>query len=70
MSENVTITPVNGNWLCDGIQLRPRKFVPRWFGDLLLWIFFHRLDTSTQVILSGFTEVRAALAEAKKLGVE
>ena len=51
--EQLTVTTVNGNWLCDGIQLKPRKLVPKKFGDFILWVFFHRTDTSTQVTISG-----------------
>ena len=43
----------NGNYLVKGIQLRNRKLVPTWIGDFLLWVFFHRTDTSTSVTLSG-----------------
>ena len=57
-AEQLTITTANGNWLCQGIQLRERLLVPRWLGRFILWLFFHRTDTATQVTLSGFTEQR------------
>jgi hypothetical protein len=56
MSESITITTSTPGYFCDGIQLRPRKLVPKFLGDFVLWLFFHRLDTSTRVVLSGFTE--------------
>ena len=49
----VTITTANGNYLCQGIQLKPRKLVPRRLGDFILWLFFHRTDTTTQITISG-----------------
>ena len=52
----VTVTTTSGSYLCEGMQLRPRKLVPKWFGDLVLWLFFHRIDTATRVTLSGFSE--------------
>lgn len=55
MSENVTLTVSNGDYLVDGIQLRERKLVPRWLGNLILWLFFHRTDTRTSITISGLT---------------
>lgn len=52
--DKVTVTVSNGDWFCDGIQLRPRKLVPDWLGDCVLWLFFHRTDTRTRFTLSGF----------------
>ena len=53
---DITITTANGNYLCQGIQLRPRKFVPKRLGDFILWLFFHRTDTETTVTLTGFSQ--------------
>ena len=53
---NITITATNGHYICQGIQLRPRKFVPKRLGDFILWLFFHRTDTATTVTLTGFSE--------------
>lgn len=49
------LTVANGNYLVQGIQLRNRKLIPKWLGDFVLWLFFHRLDTATKVTLSGFS---------------
>ena len=54
MSE-VTITTTNASYICLGIQLKPRKLVPVWIGDFILWLFFHRTDTATQVTLTGLS---------------
>jgi len=48
-----TVAVTNGLYLVEGIQLRERKFTPRWFGRFVIWLFFHRLDTSTQIRISG-----------------
>ena len=45
----------NGSYLLLGMQLEPRKFVPRWFGDFVIWLFFHRLDTETEIEISGLS---------------
>jgi len=50
---DITITTANGNYLCQGIQLRPRKFISKRLGDFILWLFFHRTDTATTVTLTG-----------------
>lgn len=47
-----SVTVQNGNYLVQGIQLRERKLVPKWLGRFITWIFFHRLDTQTQVTIS------------------
>ena len=51
----VSVNTANGRWLVQGIQLKNRRFVPKWLGDLVLWAFFHRTDTKTSVTLSGFS---------------
>jgi hypothetical protein len=52
---DVTITTSSGqHMLLQGIQLRERKLVPKQLGRLVLWLFFHRTDSATQVTLSGF----------------
>jgi hypothetical protein len=54
---DVTITTSSGqHMLLQGIQLRERKLVPKQLGRLVLWLFFHRTDSSTQVTLSGFSQ--------------
>lgn len=53
--DTATITTANGHWLCEGIQLRERKLVSKTVGRFILWLFFHRTDTVTQVELSGFS---------------
>jgi hypothetical protein len=52
--EEITLTVPNGNYLLQGIQLRNRTLVPKWLGDLILWVFFHRLDTQNTITISGF----------------
>jgi len=50
-----TIAVSNGTYLVEGIQLRPRKFVPKRFGDFILWLFFHRLDTQQTLVIKGLS---------------
>ena len=33
-----------GQYLLDYLRLKRRALVPRWFGDLVLWMFFHRVE--------------------------
>ena len=33
-----------GQYLLDYLRLKRRALVPRWFGDLVLWVFFHRVE--------------------------
>ena len=54
--QDITVTTANGDWLCQGIQLEPRKFVPRWFGNFILWLLFHRTDSVTKLTLSRFVQ--------------
>ena len=51
-----TLNVTNGNYLVQGIQLRRRKFVPSWLGDFVLWLFFHRQDTQTEITISGLRD--------------
>lgn len=53
---DVTVTVVNGHYLVEGIQLRPRFLIPKRLGDFILWLLFHRVDTRTEVVLSGLTD--------------
>jgi len=53
--EETTIAVSNGAYLVEGIQLRPRKFIPQRIGDLILWLFFHRLDTRQTVVIKGLS---------------
>ena len=53
-----TLTVVNGQYLVEGIQLRPRFLVPAWFGNCVLWLFFHRLDTKTEVVITNNSSAR------------
>jgi hypothetical protein len=53
-----TVTVSNGMYLVEGIQLRNRALVPKWLGDAILWAFFHRRDTSTQVTITGLAGQR------------
>jgi hypothetical protein len=54
VDERMTMTVTNGDYLVKGIQLSERLLTPKWFGRLIIWIFFHRLDTQNIVTLSGF----------------
>lgn len=47
-----TLTISNGHYLVKGIQLKPRSLVPKRLGDFVLWLFFHQLDTKTEVVIS------------------
>jgi hypothetical protein len=51
----VRITTSNGNWLVKGIQMRNRRFIPKFLGDFIFWLFFVRTDTYREITLSGFT---------------
>lgn len=51
----VKITTLNGYYLVQGIQLKERLLTPKWFGRLIIWLFFHRLDTQNEVTLTGFS---------------
>jgi hypothetical protein len=46
------ITVTSGTYIVQGIQLRNRFLIPLWLGDLILWLFFHRLDTKTTVVIT------------------
>lgn len=63
----VTLTTSQGNFLVNGIQLRERKFVPKQLGRLVLWLFFHRTDSATQITLTGFVNPLPT-ASVKKTG--
>ena len=41
--------------LVEGIQLRERLLVPKWLGRLIIWMFFHRVDTCTQIEITGLS---------------
>ena len=56
------LTVTNGQYLVQGIQLRTRALVPEWLGNSILWLFFHRLDTSTQITISGLAGSKAGPA--------
>jgi hypothetical protein len=56
VGDEITLTVPNGNYLLTGIQLRNRKLVPKWLGRVILWMFFHRLDSSTTITISGFAK--------------
>jgi hypothetical protein len=49
-----TLTTASQNYLVEGIQLRERVLIPAFLGRFILWAFFHRTDTATQITLSGF----------------
>lgn len=53
--EDVTITVSQPSYLVQGIQLKERYLVPKWLGNLILWLFFHRQDTATQITLTDWT---------------
>jgi hypothetical protein len=55
-TDEITLTVPNGQYLLQGIQLRNRKLVPKWLGNLILWMFFHRLDSQTTITISGFAK--------------
>lgn len=58
MTDNVTLAVANGNYLLQGIQLKRRSLVPTWLGNLLLWAFFHRTDTVTEISITGLSTGR------------
>lgn len=53
MVNDITMRAENGDYLVLGIQLKPRALCPRWLGNLILWMFFHRTDTSTHINITG-----------------
>jgi hypothetical protein len=53
--EITTLTTANGNHLVQGIQLRERALVPKWFGRFVLWMFFHRTDTANTITITGLS---------------
>lgn len=58
MTDNVTFAVADGNYLVQGVQLRRRLLVPTWLGNLLLWAFFHRTDTATEITVTGLSTGR------------
>jgi hypothetical protein len=55
-SPKVTIGVTNGHFLVPGIQLRRRRLVPKWFGDFVLWVFFHREDSKNSITIMGLSK--------------
>jgi len=51
-----TLTVTNGSYLVEGIQLTPRRFIAKRVGDFILWLFFHRLDSTTTIKITGLAE--------------
>jgi len=48
-----TIGVTNGQYLVPGIQLRRRWLVPKWLGDFVLFLFFHREDSTNSITIMG-----------------
>lgn len=51
-----TVSVTNGSYLLKGIQVEPRKFIPCFLGNFVLWLFFRRLDTLTRISIEGLSE--------------
>ena len=47
-----------GQYLLDYLRLKRRALVPRWFGDLVLWVFFHRVEFFVLIDIPSLADQR------------
>ena len=47
-----------GQYLLDYLRLKRRALVPRWFGDLVLWMFFHRVEFFVAIDIPSLADQR------------